>query len=130
MSTLCFSQVFQTVPLLQNGSNDKRINIAVLGDGFATTDQNTFITAAQNSSAYFFNKSPYSEYKNYFNVYAVKVISAETGMKHPGTATDVTEPEFPVSNPDNYFGSTFDYQDIHRCIYTDNENKIAQVLAL
>jgi hypothetical protein len=38
------------------------------------------------------------EYKNYFNAYAVKVISAESGVKHPGTATDVTEPVIPVTN--------------------------------
>lgn len=129
INTFCFSQVFQTVPVIQNGSNDKRINIAVLGDGFTTSDQNSFMTAAQSSANYLLSQSPYAEYKNYFNVYAVKVISAETGVKHPGTATDVTEPEFPVSNPDNYFGSSFDFVDIHRCIYTNNENKIAQVLA-
>jgi hypothetical protein len=46
-------------------------------------------------SNYLMNKPPYSNYKNYFNVYALKVISQESGVKHPGTASDVTEPVIP-----------------------------------
>ncbi|WP_370895976.1 M64 family metallopeptidase [Chryseobacterium gossypii] len=128
ISSFCFSQVFVTEPVLQNGSNDKRINIAVLGDGFTASQQNNFISSAQATLNYLFTKSPYAEYKNYFNAYAVKVISAESGTKHPGTATDVAEPVIPVSNPNNYLGSTFDYG-VHRCIYSSATNKVAQVLA-
>ncbi|MBL3548691.1 M64 family metallopeptidase [Chryseobacterium sp. KMC2] len=124
----CFGQVFEKVPLLQNGSNDKRIVIAVLGDGFTSAQQTSFVSSAQSTINYLFTKSPYTEYKNYFNAYAVKVISAETGVKHPGTATDVTEPVIPVSNPNNYLGSTFDVG-VHRCIYSNTTNKVGQVLA-
>ncbi|MDF2553005.1 MAG: peptidase protein [Chryseobacterium sp.] len=127
-SSFCFSQTFDTVPLLQNGSNDKRINIAVLGDGFTLAQLPAFVTSAQSTVDYLFTKSPYTEYKNYFNAYAVKVISAESGVKHPGTATDVNEPVIPVSNPNNYLGSTFDVN-VHRCIYSNTTNKVAQVLA-
>lgn len=124
----CAAQVFETVPLLQNGTNDKRVVIAVLGDGFTTAQQNNFVTSAQATVNYLFTKSPYTEYKNYFNAYAIKVISAETGVKHPGTATDVAEPVIPVSNPNNYLGSTFDVG-VHRCIYSNTTNKVGQVLA-
>jgi len=127
-SSFCFSQVFETVAVLQNGSNDKRINIAVLGDGFTTAQQPAFLSSAQSTIDYLFTKSPYTEYKNYFNAYAVKVISADTGVKHPGTATDVTEPAIPVANPNNYLGSSFDFG-VHRCIYSSTLNKVAQVLA-
>lgn len=128
ISTCCFSQVFDVVPVLQNGSNDKRINIAVLGDGFTLAQQANFVSSAQSTINYLFTKSPYTEYKNYFNAYAIKVVSAETGVKHPGTATDVTEPVIPVSNPNNYLGSSFDFG-VHRCIYSNSTNKVAQVLA-
>jgi hypothetical protein len=128
ISTFCFSQVFETVAVLQSGSNDKRINIAVLGDGFTAAQQTSFVSSAQATVNYLFTKSPYTEYKNYFNAYAVKVISAESGVKHPGTATDVTEPVIPVSNPNNYLGSSFDFG-VHRCIYSNTTNKVAQVLA-
>ncbi|WP_374465405.1 M64 family metallopeptidase [Chryseobacterium sp.] len=79
----CFAQTFETVPLLQNGDNSKRIVIAVLGDGFTSAQQSAFTTSAQNTVNYLFTKSPYTEYKNYFNAYAVKVISTESGVKHP-----------------------------------------------
>ncbi|WP_415329179.1 M64 family metallopeptidase [Chryseobacterium sp. MMS23-Vi53] len=127
IGSFCFAQVFETVPVLQNGSNDKRINIAVLGDGFTSAQLPNFVTSAQNTINYLFTKSPYTEYKNYFNAYAIKVISPETGVKHPGTATDVTEPVIPVSNPNNYFNSTFD-NGVHRCLY-GNTTKVTQVLA-
>lgn len=127
-SSFCFSQVFETVAVLQNGPNDNRINIAVLGDGFTTAQQPAFLSAAQSTINYLFTKSPYSEYKNYFNAYAVKVISTDTGVKHPGTATDVTEPAIPVANPNNYLGSSFDFG-VHRCIYSNTTNKVAQVLS-
>ncbi|PKF74705.1 M64 family metallopeptidase [Chryseobacterium sp. PMSZPI] len=128
MSSTCFAQVFEKVSLLQNGANDKRIIIAVLGDGFTSTQQTSFVSSAQATINYLFTKSPYTEYKNYFNAYAVKVVSAESGVKHPGTATDVTEPVIPVSNPNNYLGSGFD-NGVHRCIYSSTTNKVGQVLS-
>nr|WP_315025744.1 M64 family metallopeptidase [uncultured Chryseobacterium sp.] len=124
----CFGQVFEKVSLLQSGPNDKRIIIAVLGDGFTSTQQTSFVSSAQSTVDYLFTKSPYKEYKNYFNAYGVKVISAQSGVKHPGTATDVTEPVIPVSNPNNYLGSSFD-NGVHRCIYSSTTNKVGQVLA-
>lgn len=127
IGSLCCAQTFETVSILQNGTNDKRINIAVLGDGFTSAQLPAFVTSAQNTVNYLFTKSPYTEYKNYFNAYAIKVISTESGVKHPGTATDVTEPAFPVANPNNYFSSTFD-NGVHRCYY-GNTTKVTQVLA-
>ncbi|MDQ0592596.1 hypothetical protein QFZ37_000965 [Chryseobacterium ginsenosidimutans] len=127
LGSFSFAQVFETVPVLQNGANDKRINIAVLGDGFTAAQQSSFVTSAQSTVNYLFTKSPYTEYKNYFNAYAIKVLSPESGVKHPGTATDVTEPVFPVANPNNYFNSSFD-NGVHRCYY-GNTTKVTQVLA-
>ena len=125
---MCFSQVFETVPIIENGPRDKRINMVVLGDGFTAAQQGNFIADATTLVNYIFNKSPFNQYKNYFNVYAVKVISAESGVKHPGTATDVTEPVFPVSNPNNFLGTTFDVG-VHRCVYSNNTNLVTNVLA-
>ncbi len=127
IGSFCFAQVFDKVAVLQSGTNDKRINIAVLGDGFTTAQQTSFVSSAQATVNYLFTKSPYKEYKNYFNAYAIKVISAESGVKHPGTATDVSEPVFPVANPNNYFSSSFD-NGVHRCYY-GNTTKVTQVLA-
>lgn len=123
------AQTFPTVPLVQNGNNSNRINIAILGDGFTADEQEIFENAAISSSAYLLNKSPFSEYRNYFNVYAVKVVSNESGAVHPGTATDVNEPLIPVADPDTYFRSSFDVYGIHRLLYSFRENTVMSVLA-
>lgn len=128
ISQLCFSQVFETVPIIENGPRDKRINMVVLGDGFTAAQQGDFIADATTLVNYIFGKSPFDQYKNYFNVYAIKVISEESGVKHPGTATDVTEPVFAVSNPNNFLGTTFDVG-VHRCVYSNTTNKVTNVLA-
>lgn len=124
-----FAQTFDTVLLKETGPSDKRINLVVLGDGYDASEQHIFIADATQLTNHLFEKPPSSNYSNYFNVYAIKVISPESGVKHPGTATDVQEPVFAISNPNNYLGTTFDYQGIHRCIYTSNINKTMQVLA-
>lgn len=128
LSQFCYSQVFETKAIIENGPRDKRINMVVLGDGFTASQQTDFITKATTLVNYVFSKAPYAQYKNYFNVYAVKVISAESGIKHPGTATDVTEPVFAVSNPNNFLGTTFDVG-VHRCVYSNTTNKVTGVLA-
>ncbi|MGI9580229.1 M64 family metallopeptidase [Chryseobacterium sp. RRHN12] len=129
ISIHCFSQTFEVVPLSGAGS-DKRIKIAILGDGFTAAEQDDFMTSARSLLDTLFSRSPFSEYKNYFSAYGIKVISAESGVKHPGTASGetVTTPWEPITNPDNYLGSTFDTYDIHRCMYSYNSNKIEQVL--
>lgn len=129
LSQLCFSQVFETVPIIENGPRDKRINMVVLGDGFTAAQQADFLTNATTLVNYIFTKAPYSQYKNYFNVYAIKVISPETGVKHPGTATDVVEPVIPVTNPNNFLGTSFDVGGTHRCVYSNNTNLVTNVLA-
>lgn len=122
------SQIFDLVPLLENGTKDKRINLVILGDGYTASEQSDFMTDATFVSDYLMNKAPYSNYKNYFNVYALKVISPQSGVKHPGTASDVTEPVIPVSNPTNYFNTSYDNGGTHRCIY-GSVNKVTQTLA-
>jgi len=103
--------------------------MVIMGDGYDASQQNQFLADANSLINYLFTKAPFSYYENYFNVYAIKVISPETGVKHPGTATDVQEPVFPVSDPNNYLLTTFDYGDIHRCIYSLNTNLTTSVLA-
>ena len=131
LSQLLNAQVFEVVPIEVSGPIDDRINIVILSEGFEdipiSLDQ-FFILSAQSFAYDLFEESPFKEYKNYFNVYAIKVPSNETGVSHPGTATDVAEPAHPVSNVDNYFESSFDGYGIHRIVVANN-SKIQSVLA-
>lgn len=128
LSQFSFSQVFDVETILESGSNESRINLVILSDGYQSHELNQFVTDATNFSNDLFNETPYKEYKNYFNVHVIKVPSNMSGANHPGTATDVTEPEHPIQIVDNYFESTFDAYGIHRLLVS-NSNKAINVLA-
>jgi hypothetical protein len=126
---LIIGQTFPVSSILNNGSDSKHINYVILGDGYTSSQQSTFITDATSITNDLFSQSPFVEYKNFFNVYAIEVPSNESGADHPGTATDVVEPAFAVQDVDNYFGSTFDAFGIHRLLVPMNSSELNNVLA-
>lgn len=125
------SQVFEVETIKYNGDPNKFINLVILGDGYTSFQQSIFITKATELSNYLFAQSPWSNYKNYFNVYAIKVISAQSGAKHPNNLAEcaTVSPVVPASNPNNYFGSSFDQYGVHRLIVPTNIPNIASVLS-
>ncbi len=114
------AQTFTVDTILYNGSPSKFINLVFLGDGFLAPELPTFTANVQNFTGFLFEIQPFKEYANYFNVFAINVPSIESGASHPGTATDVTEPAFPVASVNNYFGSQFDVSAIHRLLAPNN----------
>jgi len=124
-----WGQVFDVVTLMNNGSNDKRINFVYLGDGYTSSEQANFLTDTQNIINAQFNFTPYKEYKNFFNAYAVKVISNESGTDHPQTSPDSDCPTVPIMVADTYFNATFDYYNIHRLLVPQATSTIYSVLA-
>ncbi|MBP6184299.1 MAG: T9SS type A sorting domain-containing protein [Saprospiraceae bacterium] len=125
------AQVFQVDTLVYHGDVDKCINMVILGDGFTETEQENFIANAVNLSDYLFKQAPWQNYKSYFNVFAIRVISVESGAAHPNTATDCNSasPAVPVAFPDTYFGCQFDQYNIHRLIVPNYYGKIINVLS-
>lgn len=125
------AQVFDVDTIKYNGDVNKYINLVIMGDGYTARQQDTFLTHATNATNHFFTQAPLSNYTNYFNVFAIKVISAESGAKHPNTAPDcsTTFPTVPVTNPNTYFNSTFDAFNIHRLVVSNNVSNISAVLA-
>ena len=120
LSHLSFSQTFDTELIFHSGTNVSRINLVILSDGYTQGQLDQFVLDATSFTDALFAQSPYKEYKNYFNVYAIKVPSNQSGASHPGNATDVTEPQHPISIVDNYFESTFDAYGIHRLLVSNN----------
>jgi len=129
LGQISFSQVFDTDTLLWNGDADKRINLVILSDGYQESELAQFTTDANGFMNAFLGETPYQEYKNYFNVIAINVPSNESGANHPGTAIDVSEPQHPVAEVDNYFGSSFDSFGIHRLLVAENTSAVYSVLA-
>lgn len=129
ISTNAFGQVYQTDTILYNGDAGKLINLVILGDGYQASEMAKFNTDAQQCTNAFLAQAPYSNYRNYFNVFAIRTPSAASGTKHPNTAPDCASASVPVSNPNTIFGSTFDAYGIHRLIVPMNTGGIMNVLA-
>ncbi len=121
------AQTFPVENILINGTNSTRINLVYVSDGYQSSELTNFITHTNSINTDLFSQSPFLEYKNFFNVYAIKVPSTESGAKHAGTATDVVEPASPIMNPNNYFGSRFDVSNIHRLLVPLSTGQVATV---
>jgi hypothetical protein len=110
-----FGQIFPKDSLLYSGTINKMINLVIMSDGYTSAELPKFKTDATAFMNYFFTQSPFSNYKNYFNVYTVNVPSNQSGVIHPHTASDCGG-DVTVTNPDIYFKSTMDYAGMHRLI--------------
>ncbi|MBP6333869.1 MAG: T9SS type A sorting domain-containing protein [Bacteroidia bacterium] len=112
------AQVFTVDTIAFNGNPNNRINLLILGDGYTTGEMSTFRNDATTVSNYFFSVPPFSLYADFFNVFAIEVVSNESGTDHPETASDCNIGSQPITSVDNYLETTFDYGNTHRCIYS------------
>ncbi|MES2678233.1 MAG: M64 family metallopeptidase [Bacteroidota bacterium] len=122
------AQTFTVDTILYNGNSNNCIDLVFMGDGFQTGQLSAYLTSVQNLTNYLFTIPPFSQYKNYFNVFAIRVPSLNSGTDHPANALDVTEPVFPAATVNTYFNSTFDYGSIHRLLVAQDYNAISNVL--
>ena len=122
-----YGQKFPVKAIIENGPTDQRINMVFLGDGYQITEMDKYDKDVQAAVKEIFEQSPYKEYKELFNVYAIEVPSNESGCDHPGTAADCPYPDS-VFTRDTYFNTTFDYAGIHRLIVAQAYTKVTQVL--
>ena len=119
LSFSVFAQKFEVETIQQNGSIDHLINIVILGDGYTRNQLDKFVSDAHNISNAFFNEVPFSNYRNYFNIFLIKVPSNVSGAA-----------DNPNAMIDNYFGSTYNYASgIERLLYPTKTSKVMDVLA-
>jgi hypothetical protein len=124
------AQVFTVDTLVNNGNKYNRINLVFMGDGYTATQQTKFVSDVNGIVDKLFQTFPFTQYKQFFNVYAIHVISADSGASHPGTASDCNteDPSVPISTASTYFSSSFDYGGVHRLLYCSYTNAINNVL--
>ena len=121
---------FPVTTLQCSGPHENRINIVFMGDGYTASEQDQFVSDATSIMQHIMSTPPFDAYKNFINVYAIQVPSEESGAKHPHTAADCPDlATQPIANPNNYFGSTFDNDGIHRFLLAANSTAISNVLA-
>ena len=78
---------------LQEAAKGNGVNIVIAGDCFDAKDisEDKYLQAMQDAYSYFFDIEPYLTYKDYFNVYGVFGMSADSGM---GTVNTIREARF------------------------------------
>ena len=118
LTTTLNAQGFKLDTLLFNGPVDSRVNYVFLGDGYVDSELDDFLDDAKGMVDDLFGQSPFKEYKDYFNVFAISVPSNESGA--------ALSPNSPI---DNYFGSTFGYAGIDRLLVPTKSNRVTTILA-
>ena len=68
------------VPIQVTGAPAKRFNLVVLGDGYTAAEQDLFREHVDKHLNILWTIEPFKSYRSYINVYAVSIVSAESGV--------------------------------------------------
>jgi hypothetical protein len=74
---------FAVFDVMVNGPTDKKVDILILGDGYAKEDIEKFRKDAKHFTEQLFSCQPFKKHKNDFNVRAMEVISDDSGIDMP-----------------------------------------------
>lgn len=69
--------------LLQSGSTDKSIDVAILAEGYTSKEMETFYKDAAIACESLFSHEPFKSLKNHFNIVAVASSSEDSGVSIP-----------------------------------------------
>lgn len=101
--------------LQQSGPTSNRINLAVLGDGYTSAQQQKLTTDATELIEALFSHPPYKEYRNLFNVKLVKVVSQQEGADNGTYGT----------SRNTVLGARFNCNGIDRLLCVDNNTVLS-----
>lgn len=82
----CFPQIASAEPfqtIVNNGAPENRVDIAILGDGYTAAEMQKYRDDVEALIQAFFLGPPFREYKTFFNVHRIDVISNQSGADHP-----------------------------------------------
>ena len=69
--------------IINNGTAANRVDVAILGDGYTSSEMAKYRTDVLQFVQAMFAQDPYLEYQRYFNVHRVDVTSNQSGADHP-----------------------------------------------
>jgi len=73
----------RVTPLVENGRPSEKVDIVIIGDGYARQDQEKFRRDAAHFNDALFDVQPFKARKAEFNVWMVEVESPESGIDRP-----------------------------------------------
>ena len=71
-------------PVLNNGNSSEKVDLVFIGEGYTANEQEKFVSDTKRFTDALFATPPFTDYKNDFNVWAVEVISEESGTDVSG----------------------------------------------
>ncbi|MFH1998345.1 MAG: M64 family metallopeptidase, partial [Planctomycetota bacterium] len=71
------------VELMENGEPENKVDIVILGDGYAEDEMDRYISDARDAMKELFSEDPFKEHQERFNVWAVESPSPESGVDEP-----------------------------------------------
>ena len=77
-------QSSEVVLLKKSGEPSKKVDIAILAEGYRQEELGKFVKDAGRLTDSLLNMEPYASHRNDFNIYAVKTPSKESGTDIPG----------------------------------------------
>jgi hypothetical protein len=102
---------FNVKTLNSSGEDKNSFVLAIMGDGFTQNEQETFNRQAQKLADHILATKPFSDAKDKSNIYAIDVISNQSGA--------AMDPSSPL---DTYFGCSYNYSGIDRLLYYNKGN--------
>ena len=75
-----FEETSAPIPYIQH-TTSKYATIAVIPDGYTAEELDQYVVDAQSGINALFNTEPYKSYRDYFNVWILKVASKESGAR-------------------------------------------------
>ena len=82
--------IFSTI--VTNGPTTNRVNLVLFSEGYTNGQLATFLHDATNAANSFLSAEPYTEYANYFNVFAIFTNSAHAGSTVTQDVHEITLP--------------------------------------
>src|SRR3954452_13374882 len=70
----------KVVPLQVTGPAANRFDLVIAGDGYTEAEQAKFMAQVDKHLNVMWSIEPYKSYRNYINVYAVQIISGDSGI--------------------------------------------------
>jgi len=140
------SQNFKIDTLQYQGTANNMVNLVILGDGYTKDQLDDYAADSKQFTNYFFSIEPFKQYSSFFNVFAIRTISEESGATHDCKADDCVHGDtdlgkyprrynkftrdhaVPVTHPKTIFGSSFDNGGLHRLVVPQKNDLIEEVL--
>src|SRR5213080_1747466 len=85
LGSITFGQSLTPIRIAGPASN--RFNVVFLSEGYTSSQLSQFRSDASNAFSALVLHSPYYEYSNFFNAYAIAVPSEQAGSDHPLNGT-------------------------------------------